>query len=223
MCHNEDMSEENKKTLAAYDQVAQQYLDNTIAHDAMRPEHAREKQAQLNEKIRKAFATLPSGAKVLEIGAADGENSKFLESLGFEVTASDVAPAFLKAIEAAGLKATKFNVLTDEFPDEFAGVLCWRVFVHFTAEDISLALQRVYDALEPGGRFMFNVIDRETHDVDSQWVDFSDEYKLGAERFYAYYREDDLRKLIEATDFKVADFWKEKGGHNDWLVYILEK
>ena len=217
------MSEENKKTLAAYNQVAQKYLENTIAHDAMRPEHAREKQAQLGEKIRKAFVSLPAGSKVLEIGAADGENSKFLESLGYNVTASDVAPAFLKAIEAAGLKAAKFNVLTDEFPDTFAGVLCWRVFVHFTSEDIALALQRVYDALEPGGRFMFNVIDRETHDVDSQWVDFNDEYKLGAERFYAYYREDDMRKIVEATDFKVADFWKEKGGHNDWLVYVLEK
>lgn len=217
------MSEENKKTLAAYNQVAQKYLDNTIAHDAMRPEHAREKQAQLGEKIRKAFATLPAGSKVLEIGAADGENSKFMESLGYEVTASDVAPAFLKAIKAAGLKTIKFNVLEDEFPDKYAGVLCWRVFVHFTAEDIKLALQRVYDALEPGGRFMFNVIDRETHDVDSQWVDFTDEYKLGAERFYAYYREDDLRKIIEATDFKIADYWKEKGGHNDWLVYVLEK
>ncbi len=217
------MSEENRKTLAAYDKTAQKYLDNSIAHDAMRPEHAREKRAKLNEKLQKAFSALPKGAKILEIGAADGESSKFLESIGYDVTASDVAPAFLKALKKQGLKTTKFNVLEDDFPDRFDGVLCWRVFVHFTKEDILLALQRVYEALEPGGCFLFNVIDRETHDIDEQWVDFNDEYKMGAERFYAYYREEAMRELIAQTDFKIADFWKEKGGHNDWLVFLLEK
>ena len=217
------MSEENRKTLAAYDKTAQKYLDNSVAHDAMRPEHAREKRAKLNEKLQKAFSTLPKGAKILEIGAADGESTKFLESIGYDVTASDVAPAFLEALKKQGLKTAKFNVLEDDFPDRFHGILCWRVFVHFTKDDLLLALQRVYEALEPGGRFLFNVFDRETHDIDEQWVDFNDEYKMGAERFYAYYREDTVRELIAQTDFKIADFWKEAGGHNDWLVFLLEK
>lgn len=41
------MSIENEQTLATYDKTAQIYLDNTIAHDAARPEHAREKREKI--------------------------------------------------------------------------------------------------------------------------------------------------------------------------------
>lgn len=217
------MSIENEQTLATYDKTAQIYLDNTIAHDAARPVHAREKREKLAEKIRAAFETLPEGAKVLEIGAADGDNSKILESFGYDVTASDVAPAFIAACEKQGLKTIKFNVLKDEFPADLSGILCWRVFVHFTREDIAEALGRIYAALNPGGRFMFNVIDRETHDCDAEMKDFSGEYHMGAERYYAYYRKEEIEEMIAKTDFKIVREWHENGGHNDWHCFVLEK
>lgn len=217
------MSVENEKTLAVYDKTAQTYLDNTIAHDKMRPEHAREKREKLAEKIREAFASLPTGAKVLEIGAADGDNSKILESLGYDVTASDVAPAFIAVCEKQGLKTIKFNVLKDEFPADLSGVFCWRVFVHFTREDIAEALKRIYTALNDGGRFMFNVIDRASHDCDAEMKDFAGEYKMNAERYYAYYTKEAIEELIAETDFKNVKDWHENGGHNDWWCFVLEK
>lgn len=217
------MSVENEKTLDVYDKTAQTYLDNTIAHDKMRPKHAREKREKLAEKIREAFASLPAGAKILEIGAADGDNSKILESLGYDVMASDVAPAFIAACKKQGLKTIKFNVLKDEFPTDLSGVFCWRVFVHFTREDIAEALNRVYAALNDGGRFMFNVIDHATHDCDAEMKDFADEYKMNAERYYAYYTKEAVEELIAKTDFKIVKDWHENGGHNDWWCFVLEK
>lgn len=217
------MSEENKKTLATYDLAAQKYLDNSKAHDALNPEKAKRKQEKLWANLKRCFETLPEGAKILEVGAADGENSEYLQSLGYDVVATDVAPAFLEAIKARGLNAQKFNLLEDEFPKNLYGVLAWRVFVHFTHEDIQDALMRIYDALEDGGRFVFNVIDIATHDIPEQWVDFSDEYKMGAERFYAYYTEEEIRDIIGLTNFKIADSWHEEGGHNNWFVFVLEK
>lgn len=217
------MSEENRKTLAVYNKTAQTYLDNTIAHDSKKPKHAREKREQLAGKIRASFESLPTGAKILEIGSADGNNAKILESFGYDVIASDVAPAFIAACEKQGLKTIKLNALTDEFPDNLSGVFCWRVFVHFTREDIAAALARIYDALLPGGRFMFNVIDRATHDYDFEMKDFSGDYEMGAERYYAYYRKEEILNLIMKTNFKLVKEWHEHGGHNDWHCFVLEK
>jgi 2-polyprenyl-3-methyl-5-hydroxy-6-metoxy-1,4-benzoquinol methylase len=217
------MSEENRKTLLAYDKTAQIYIDNTIKHDKKNPEHAAEKRRQISRNLRDSFASLPKGAKILEIGSADGDNAKILESLGFDVTASDVAPAFFETCKKQGLKTLKLNLLTDKLPSGLHGVLCWRVFVHFTREDIRLALKRVYNALLPGGRFVFNVIDIATHDCDGQWYDFPGDYKMGAKRFYAYYKKEDILSLIEETSFVLVNAWPEHGGHNDWFCFVLEK
>jgi hypothetical protein len=67
------------------------------------------------------------------------------------------------------------------------------------------------------------VIDIATHDVPEQWVDFSDEYKMGAERYYAYYTEEEILDIIAQTKFKIVETWHEEGGHNNWFVFVLEK
>lgn len=221
--YNKNMSEENRETLAVYDKAAQIYLDGKSARDNERPDRAREKREQLAKKMREAFGALPAGAKLLEIGSADGENAKILESFGYNVTASDVAPAFIAACEKQGLKTVKFNVLTDDFLDNYNGIFCWRVFAHFTREDIAMALTRIYDALLPGGRFMFNVFDRATHDCDSEMKDFSGNYEMGAKRYFAYYRKEEIMNMIMKTSFKLVKEWHEHGGHNDWHCFVLEK
>lgn len=217
------MSKENEDTLAAYDIAAQIYLDNTIAHDKKRPKHALDKKKQLTNNLRQAFDTLPSGAKILEVGSADGENAKILESFGFKVTASDVAPAFLAACKKQDLNAIKLNILKDDLPTELYGVLCWRVFVHFTPDDIMLAMRRIYGALVPNGRLVFNVIDDATHNCSNQWIDFEGDYKMGAKRYYAYYNKDKILNIIRKTKFKIISDWHEHGGHNDWFCFVLEK
>lgn len=66
------MSEENRETLAVYDKAAQIYLDGKNARDNERPDRAHKKREQLAKKMREAFGALPAGAKLLEIGSADG-------------------------------------------------------------------------------------------------------------------------------------------------------
>ena len=217
------MSKENDQTLAVYDTMAQAHLDNSAAHDKMFPERARKKREKLTENIREAFAILPKGARIFEIGSGSGDNAKVLESFGYDVTASDVPPAFLASCKKQGLKTIKFNVLKDEFPAEIDGILCWRVYVHFTREDVGEALVRIYDALQPGGRFMFNVIDRESHDCDAEMIDYAGEYHMGAERYYAYYRKEEIEEMIAKTKFKTVRDWHENGGHNNWWCFVLEK
>lgn len=219
------MSEENKKTLETYDKLAKLYLEQTKNHEKNDPEKAKRKAAWLENFCKKGFGGLGKGARILEIGAADGKNSKMLEKLGFEVTASDVAEDFLKVLRKSGLKTTKFNILTDVFEENFDGVLLWRVFVHFTQDDLKLALGKIFGALNFGGRVIFNIINADSEEnINKGWFDFDGEYHMGAERFFQHYEESELKKIIKEAGFAIIDFEKNGGKKNDkWFCVVAEK
>ena len=112
----------------------------------------------------------------------------------------------------------------NEFNQKYSAIFCWRVFVHFTKNDALKVLKKVYDILEKDGLFIFNAINRETRDVDEEWVDFPNEYRMGAERYYKYFREQELNEIITNIGYKIHAFHKEGGENNNkWLVYVLQK
>lgn len=218
------MSKENEKTLKVYEKKAHLYLSNSIEHDKLDPIRTNQKREKLEKLITSNFSSLPKHAKVFEIGSGDGLNAKFIQSLGFDVTASDTAEDFIKATQNQGLKTLKFNVLKDSFPEKYFAVFCWRVFVHFTKDDALNIIQKVYHTLEDNGIFIFNAINREIKGVDNEWVDFEGEYHMGAERYYDYFSRSDLDNIIQKTNFKIKDFYKDGGSNNNkWLVYVLKK
>lgn len=218
------MSIENERTLEVYNKKAKTYLETSIKHDNLNPEKAKHKREQLEKFIKTNIETLPKGSKVFEIGSADGTNAKYIEKLGYEITASDIAEDFINSIKSKSLKAIKFNVLENEFDEKYSAIFCWRVFVHFTKSDVSMVLKKVYNILEEGGLFIFNVINRETREVDEEWVDFPNEYHMGAERYYKYFYEEELNEIITKMGYKIYNFHKEGGENNNkWLVYVLRK
>lgn len=218
------MSIENAKTLKIYDDKAGTYLKTSIAHDNLDPEKAKRKSEKLHKFISENIGTLPKGTKIFEFGSGDGKNAKYIENLGYDITASDVAEDFINATKSTGVKTIKFNVLEDEFKEKYSGVFAWRVFVHFTKEDALNVLNKTYDALEDKGLFVFNVMNREGKSVDEEWVDFPNEYHMGADRFYKYFKEEEMNEIIKQTGFEVCDFHKEGGvNNNKWLVYVLKK
>lgn len=218
------MSEENRKTLEIYKQKAYMYLANNVEHDKIDPARAKNKREKLEGLIKESFIELPKKAKVFEIGSGDGLNAKFIDSLGFDVTASDTADDFIEATRNQGLKTIKFDAIEDSFPEKYSAIFCWRVFVHFTKEDALKVIKKVYDNLEDNGIFIFNAINREIKDIDNEWIDFEGEYHMGAERYYSYFCKEDLDKMIGQTKFQIKDFHKEGGENNNkWLVYVLRK
>ena len=218
------MSKENQITVDAYQKTAKQYLLNSVEHDHLDQEKAKRKKAKLEKFLKESFSSIPDGSKIFEIGSADGENAKYLESLGYQVTPSDIADDFLKAIQEQGLKPIRFHALDDEFKEKYFGILCWRVFVHFTREDALKVLRKTYEALEKNGIFVFNAINRDIKDTDEEFVDFPGEYHMGIDRYYHYYSQDDLDSIIHETNYETLHFHKEGGDEgNKWLVYVLKK
>ena len=218
------MSIENKKTVEIYEEKAATYLKTTIEHDKLDEEKAKRKKEKLQNFIKENLEQFKKGSKVFEIGSADGENAKYIKELGYNVTASDIADAFINETKSKIENTIKFNVLEDDFKDKYLAVLAWRVFVHFTKEDLDITLNKVHKALENGGIFIFNIMNRETKACDEEWVDFPNEYHMDAERYYKYFLKEEVDSLISKTDFKIKSFHMEGGDNkNKWLVYVLEK
>lgn len=218
------MSLENDKTLKVYEKVAKNYLESTIKENNLYKKEAKKSKLELEKFIKETFKLLPSDSKILEVGSGSGELAKYIDSLGFNITPSDIAKDFLNEIKNKGLDPIKFNILKDKFKDKYMAILCLRVFVHFTNEDTLNALKRSYDALDNNGLFIFSVIDRSCKNVDSEWIDFPDIYHLGEERFFNYYSKEELDNIISKTKFEIFNF-KEIVTYNNikWLVYVLKK
>lgn len=218
------MSLENDKTLKVYEKVAKNYLESTTKADSLYKKEAKRTKLKLEKIIKETFELLPKGSKILEVGSGSGGLAKYIDSLGFNITPSDIAKDFLNEIKNKGLDPIKFNILKDKFKGKYMAILCWRVFVHFTKEDTLNALKRSYDALDNNGLFIFSVIDRNCKNVDSEWIDFPDVYHLGDERFFKYYSKEELNNIISETKFEIFDY-KEIDVENGikWLVYVLKK
>ena len=218
------MSKENEITVEVYEQKANTYLETGVKHDNLDIEKAKLKREKLQNFIKSNIELLPKGSKVFEIGSGDGANAKYIKDLGYKVTGSDIADAFIKATRDKGVETIKFNILKDEFVEKYSVIFCWRVFVHFTKEDIDIILRKIYNNLEKEGLVIFNVINREVRSVDEEWVDFSNEYQMGAERYYRYFTEKELNQIISEIGYQIHSFHKEGGDENNkWLVYVLKK
>ena len=219
------MSKENEETLKVYDEYAKVYLETGVIHDQNNPEKAKKKRDNLQKFLKSSFSSLAPRDKIFEIGSGDGENAKFLTTLDLRVCASDVADDFIKAVKKRGLTCKKFNLLKDEFDGMYSGGLAWRVFVHFKEEDLKVAIEKIYKTLRLGGVFVFNVLNSEEHGgKEGEWVDFDNDYHMGVERYFNYYREETVDKILLDAGFEITEKKKEGGDSGKrWLVYVVKK
>lgn len=212
------MSNENKKTIEAYNIGAKKFIENNKKNNTC------DINDNLFKFIKDNLKDINKCSKVLEVGAADGVCSKYIEELGYDITASDVVLDFINEIENKNLKTIKFNILEDKFNDKYSAIICFKVFVHFTKEDILNALNKSYDALENNGIIIFNLISRDIKDKDYEWIDFPKDYSIGVDRYFRYYYKEDIDNIISKTKFKILKYNEEIGVEGaKWLVYVLRK
>lgn len=113
--------------------------------------------ARLNQ-INLDYLRLPSGARVLDLGCARGEQTILLAEHGFDMVGADNDPALLEALRAEAARrglpvaAWRLDLRSDSVPEAgtFDAVVCTEVLEH--VPDYRHAMGELVAALKPGGR-----------------------------------------------------------------------
>ncbi len=175
----------DRETLSVYAEAASEYAQKFARIDDIDMD-------QLSD-LKAFFEGLPEGGLVLDLGCGPGQWAAKIRAAGYSVEAMDASPEMAKlAKDAFDLDVTvaTFDDLKTEA--HFDGIWANFSLLHAPRADFPAHLARIKRALKPAGKFHIGM-------------------KLGAEegrdklgRFYAYYGEDELSRLLKAAGFTVT-------------------
>jgi len=194
--------DEVDKTVKAYEEIKEDFLEHNSKFD-MTPEI-------------KEFCEFLSDKNVLDIGCGPGRDSKVFVELGYNTRGIDFTPSFVKMAQE-NVPSGKFlhmDMRHLEFADEeFDGIWCSASFIHIPKREALATLKGFYRVLKNKGALFIGV---QKGDGEG-WMD-----KFGKERFYAFYQEEELQKLLESVGFVVKATHNKKGNY-DWINMIAVK
>ncbi|MEC9367246.1 MAG: class I SAM-dependent methyltransferase [Pseudomonadota bacterium] len=131
---------------------------------------------------------LPAGAAILDLGCGAGWAAVEFERRGYDAHAADGCPE-LVTIASTRLKRPARVMLFDELTENAAydGIFANAVLHHLPKSAMPGVMKRIARALRPAGRLFASFKQGEGEHSD----------RLG--RFYAYYTQEELQRLVWAT------------------------
>ena len=175
--------------------------------------------AWVSEEIEFFAAALGHSGRVLEIGSGGGRDALALEQRGIRVRRTDVALGFVELLRSDGFEADLLDPLTDDLTDPhrpgvpYDGVWACACLIHVARDDLGTVLRRLAEATRAGGQLHASVRDGDGEDVTV--------HGDAGERRYVetYWREPDLRAVMEEAGWSVDDIRRRTGRPEDyWLI-----
>jgi SAM-dependent methyltransferase len=174
-----------------------------------------------------------SSAKLLDVGCGNGRNLAAAAEAGFIAEGFDVCPEFVDICRSRGLTATVENIdsSTNPIHGTYDAIMCIAVLHHLRTESArQLALNHMYEALNPGGELLVTV-----WSFESIGARFPKQFVLGdnnvpwkssssdkhADRYYYIYDKPSLDTFLEtfrATHpfAHIHVSWEEQ----NWVIHI---
>ncbi|MDR3125474.1 MAG: aspartyl/glutamyl-tRNA amidotransferase subunit A [Candidatus Nomurabacteria bacterium] len=213
---NTTKSLENQRTVEIYEKYADVYEKQvTTIYTTEKGKINMEKHSKF---LQKSLKSLPKTAILFEIGSGFGRDAKYIQSLGYSIQTSDAAKSFVERLKKEGLEPKQFNLLTDNFDRQYDYILANAVLIHFTKEEVRGVIQKIYNALSTGGRFVFSVKQRANNSEDSP----DDEY-MKEKRYYSHWSVEEIEKILAEIGFGISTFEPIDGIRTRFLSIIAEK
>lgn len=197
------MSEANERTIRTYNDDIQAYIDGT-------PQVTTRNQKKW---LDGAFANIKKDASILEIGSAFGRDWRYLTEQGFTIDATDGTPNFVEYLQQQGIDARYLDIIRDMPKKHYDAVLASAVFLHFNEDDFNKAATNVRNVLHANGKFIFSVKQGD----GEQWTTT----KMGAERYFKYWRRDTLEASLGALGFVMNG--GETFEDDKWIYAVAQK
>ena len=177
------MAETDKDTIAAYSEKADDF-------------NARFDDDTPDEQLTAFITGLPVGAHVLDLGCGPGRSARMMAEAGLTVAALDATPAFVEmARERFGVDARlgTFDDVSGEAV--YDGVFANFSLLHAPKADLAGHLARIWTALKNDGLLHIGLKTGTGEKRDT----------LG--RFYAYYTDAEITRVLGAAGFRVDNRW----------------
>lgn len=179
-----------RKTIEFYDRSVEEYIENT-------------KNLQGRKWLEKFISYLPKKARVLDLGCAYGRDCKFFVNKGLETHGVDLSPKMIEKARSY-VKNAKFHImdmLDLKFKESFFdGVWCSATLLHVKKKEVPKALSEIKRVLKKGGVLYLALKEGKGEKV------IKDERYKGAEKFYSYFTENEIKEILNKNGFRTVDF-----------------
>lgn len=200
-----------EKTIKFYDKNVDEYIKNTA-------------DLQNKDWLEKFVLHLIKNAKVLDIGCAYGRDCRYFVKNNFETYGIDLSEKMIEKAKNFELKA-KFSVmdmLNLDFKDDFLdGIWCSATLLHISKADTPQAIKEFRRVMKKDGVLYLNLKygKGEKTIKDMRYKD--------SEKFYSYFEEDEIKKILTDNGFSIIDFEikmrKEKYMQNSKSIFLIAK
>lgn len=198
------MDEHKRRTVESYDRNAVQYASKFKNLFEL---HQR-------DKFGKFISLLP-GRKVLDLGCGAGDHAAFFRGQGMEVLCVDLSEEMILLCREKGLDAQVMDIEELSLPEgSFDGIWAVTSLLHVPKERISAVVRSLHSILRHGGILY---ICMKEGDGERYVVE-----KDGSQRFFAFWREEDLLELF-CQMFEAIEHRKMQVGSSEFIQMFFRK
>ena len=197
---------------------------NSIASDYVRITHDRQPQREFNDFCQ----CIVSGGLVLDAGCGGGRDCQAFGEKGFQVVGVDLSEKMLQIAQASVKNCTFIQADLRKIPlddDSIDGIWCCASLLHLKHSEVPTALTEFRRVLKKDA--VCCILMKEGS--GEEFV--QDDLSQGLQRFYCYFREDEMCQLCLSLNFRILSSHTapEKGNHlsskheRSWVGLLVQK
>lgn len=179
-----------ESTKAGYEATAREFTDN-VAELAPR------------ESIDRFIKLLPANAKIIDIGCGSGRDAEIFTGRGLSVVGIDNCNNLMEIAKAEAPLA-QFQLMDIEsmkFPaNSFDGAWAVCSLSHIPKKLMPNVLKQIHSFLKPKGAFYIAL-----RKGTGESLEKDTRYKGDIQKFWSYYEEEEINKLLKDANFKVIE------------------
>jgi len=182
----------DKITIETTNQLAEKY-------------HKRYNDNKIMEKHRKVFISLLKGKHILDIGCGTGRDCREFSKLGMITSGIDISDEMLKIAKKESPKTFLYKLDMEEitFKSKFNGLWICSSLYHIKKKDIFPILNSFNKALKRNGIIFITVKEGIGQGYHKR------KYFGNLEKFYAFYEDYEIIRLLSGSGFNVISMNKE--------------
>ncbi|MBS3175324.1 class I SAM-dependent methyltransferase [Candidatus Woesearchaeota archaeon] len=195
----EAIKDKLKQTIETYNKIAQIYANYTA-------------QKLLQFQLSKFISLLPEKGKILDAGCGSGRDAEYFQDEGLQVTAIDLAEGMIDEAKKRNVNAIKMDLLDLKFDkNKFDGLWSMASFHSIPKEFGPKIIKDFHKILKPDGILYIAVKEGSGEEIIRK------ERYQNLPIFYAFYKKEELEKLLKENDFEIIESVNSNDEGTNWV------